>query len=135
MFAPVASKIRRPSGPSMATRAKSQGSGDWRAAVRRGLRTALETRQVGSHGQPQIISTGHGARGGDWSQFGEVRDDLRLGLLRAVRKSARHAPGAADEAFDRANTFPWKRWTHYMGSLARYPTARAAFHFMETRLL
>jgi hypothetical protein len=36
MSAPVASKIRSPSSPSTATRAKSQRSADWRAAV--GLR-------------------------------------------------------------------------------------------------
>jgi hypothetical protein len=35
MFAPVASKIRRPSNPSMATSAKSHGFGDWRAVVMR----------------------------------------------------------------------------------------------------
>jgi Arc/MetJ family transcription regulator len=35
MSALVASKIRKPSSPSIATRAKSHGSGDWRAAVSR----------------------------------------------------------------------------------------------------
>ncbi len=33
MFAPVASKIRKPSSPSIATSAKSQGDDDSRAAV------------------------------------------------------------------------------------------------------
>jgi hypothetical protein len=35
MSVPVASKIRKPSRPSMATSAKSYGFADWRAAVSR----------------------------------------------------------------------------------------------------
>ena len=50
---------------------------------------ALETRQVGSHGQPQMISDGHRATGDDWRQFREVRHDLTLHLLSAAAKLAK----------------------------------------------
>ena len=58
---------------------------------------ALEAGQVGSHGQPQLISDGHRTIGGDWGQFGEVRHELTLRLLSAATKLAKPAPGAADE--------------------------------------
>ena len=65
MSVPAASKIRKPSRPSMATSAKSHGFGDWRAAVsrasncrwvnprvvtRRGLRDGGHARRVSAPG-------------------------------------------------------------------------------------
>ncbi len=47
---------------------------------------ALETRQVGSHGQPQLISDGQRAIGRDWGHYGEVRHDLAPRLLPAATK-------------------------------------------------
>ena len=52
MSLPVASKIRSPSRPSMATRAKSYGLGEWRAAVSRASNWRWVNPRVGDSAGP-----------------------------------------------------------------------------------
>ena len=65
MSALVASKIRKPSSPSMATSAKSQWSGDWRAAVSRASNCKWVKPKVGDSAGTvgrRTCSAGEGAR-------------------------------------------------------------------------
>ena len=69
MSALVASKIRRPSSPSMATSAKSHRSGDWRAAVSRASNCRWVKPSVGDSGaQPR------GGRAQGWVPHDAVDD-------------------------------------------------------------
>lgn len=64
-------------------------------AVRPARQGSVETRQVGSHAQPQMIGEGHGAIGGDGGQFGDVCNGVTLRLLSAATKLANPAPVVA----------------------------------------
>jgi hypothetical protein len=64
MPAAVASKIRRPGKPSMVTRAKLHGSGDWRAAVSRASNCRCVNPSVGDSGGTAGRRT---CSAGEWS--------------------------------------------------------------------
>jgi hypothetical protein len=94
MSAPVASKIRRPSSPSIATSAKSHGDDDWRAAVSK----ASNCRWV----NPRVGDRPRGLTARPWSGLPGVRRTpgnralnfpLRLALIERDGRLARASGG------------------------------------------
>jgi hypothetical protein len=89
-------------------------------------RGALETGQVGSHCQPQLISEGHQMIGGNGRQFGEVHHAKTLRLLPAAAEACERARrGMSAQSGDTTvciniqgtlATVPWRPMT--AGSLA-----------------